>query len=436
MASTTNTKVLYIRILKVLFVLLLPLLGVPDVIAQDAESVFAAAGQRVFQILIIDTESSEKSSIGSGFLLDSSQLLVTNFHVIADAVDEPAKYRIEAKNHAGGTWNLEVADFDLVNDLALLHSNDLVELPAALPLAVKLPEQGEQIYALGNPFDLGKTIIPGTFNGLLEHRFYQKLHFSGSLNPGMSGGPAVSAAGEVVGVNVASAGNQVSFLVPIEYLVQLLDKYKSRGAGLTQESFAQEIDDQLFADQKFKFDLIMQRDWGGQLIGKVRIGESPAEFFRCWGDTDDSTDRYQKTTKRCSSQDGVYVKSSFTTGMLGVEYAWLSTDQLSVYRFHKLLGEHFSYLGTPSWKTEDDVTEYQCHRSFVAQQKLAPNVLRAMLCVRQYKNYPRLFDVIYLGLLLGDSKSAFASKFTLSGVSKDKALAFTKRFLAMQSWAL
>ena len=69
MASTTNTKVLYIRILKVLFVPLLPLLGVPDVIAQDAESVFAAAGQRVFQILIIDTESSEKSSIGSGFFV-------------------------------------------------------------------------------------------------------------------------------------------------------------------------------------------------------------------------------------------------------------------------------------------------------------------------------------------------------------------------------
>ncbi|MEL0049098.1 MAG: hypothetical protein VW867_10680, partial [Gammaproteobacteria bacterium] len=89
------------------FVPLLPLLGVPDVIAQDAESVFAAAGQRVFQILIIDTESSEKSSIGSGFLLDSSQLLVTNFHVIADAVDEPAKYR-KTTLEAHGTLRLPI----------------------------------------------------------------------------------------------------------------------------------------------------------------------------------------------------------------------------------------------------------------------------------------------------------------------------------------
>jgi hypothetical protein len=87
-----------------------------------------------------------------------------------------------------------------------------------------------------------------------------------------------------------------------------------------------------------------------------------------------------------------------------------------------------------SWASEDDVTEYQCNQDFVQQMRLKPHVWRAVFCTRQYKNYPRLFDVLYQGLLLGDSTSGVASTLSLSGVSKENALAFARKFMELQSW--
>ena len=58
------------------------------------------------------------------------------------------------------------------------------------------------------------------------------MHFAGSLNPGMGGGATLDNKEEVVGINVASAGNQVSFLVPVSDLQLLLNEYVDRGRQL------------------------------------------------------------------------------------------------------------------------------------------------------------------------------------------------------------
>ena len=55
-------------------------------------------------------------------------------------------------------------------------------------LAGRLPK-GERIYAMGNPLDLGFTIVEGTYNGLVDKSYDERIHFSGAINPGMSGGP-------------------------------------------------------------------------------------------------------------------------------------------------------------------------------------------------------------------------------------------------------
>ena len=55
---------------------------------------------------------------------------------------------------------------------------------------------------MGNPHDLGMTIIEGTYNGLIQTSRFQKILFSGSLNSGMSGGPAMDDKGRVIGVGV------------------------------------------------------------------------------------------------------------------------------------------------------------------------------------------------------------------------------------------
>ena len=87
-------------------------------------------------------------------------------------------------------------------------------------------EQGERIYSLGNPLDVGFAITEGNYNGLVQRSFYPRIFFGGALNPGMSGGPALDARGRVIGVNVAKRldAEQVSFLVPAEFARALLDK--------------------------------------------------------------------------------------------------------------------------------------------------------------------------------------------------------------------
>ena len=148
---------------------------IAPVSAQETEDIYAAARAQVYQILIIDKQSKEKAAIGSGFLLNDAGLVATNFHVVSEAVHKPEKYRIEIKSEDGEVGALTLVDFDVIHDLAIARFE---EPPAGLPplvLAEEEPEQGKRIYSLGNPYDLGHTIIPGTYNGLLEQSFYQKL---------------------------------------------------------------------------------------------------------------------------------------------------------------------------------------------------------------------------------------------------------------------
>ena len=254
-----------------------------NAVAEDAQQVNADAADRVYQILIIDKQSQEKAAIGSGFVLTSDQLLATNFHVISNAVHDPEKYRIEGKTQQGETQLLQIADFDVIHDLAILQFIEPTELPPPLEITQSDPVQGEEIYSLGNPYDLGHTIIPGTYNGLLEQSFYQKLHFSGSLNPGMSGGPAINEKSELVGVNVATSGNQISFLVPVKYLSALLEQHLERGTLLDQAQYQTTIADQLFADQNFKFDLLLNRDWQTQPLGDWLGGRRSKRVFQMLG---------------------------------------------------------------------------------------------------------------------------------------------------------
>ncbi len=117
---------------------------------------------------------------------------------------------------------------DVVNDLAVVRLDKPSESffdfePRAL--AGKLPK-GERLFAMGNPLDLGFGIVEGTYNGLVDYSYNERLHFSGALNPGMSGGPTVTVDGRIAGINVAKQmrGELVSFLVPARDAAALVEK--------------------------------------------------------------------------------------------------------------------------------------------------------------------------------------------------------------------
>src|SRR6202035_255379 len=138
--------------------------------------------------------------------------------VVSQFVLEPRTYRLEYTAADGSHGDVTVLGVDLPNDLAIIRL-DKHDAPFFTfdeqALAGDLPK-GERLYSMGNPLDLGFTIIEGTYNGLVERSYVERIHFSGAINPGMSGGPTVTADGRIVGINVSKqlGGELVSFLVP------------------------------------------------------------------------------------------------------------------------------------------------------------------------------------------------------------------------------
>lgn len=398
----------------------------------EAQALFGQASGSVYQILIIEEESGNKSAIGSGFQVAGTSLIVTNFHVVSGALHKADKYHIEYLDSAGRRDRAELVDFDVIHDLAVIRRPDAPE--GGIAIAAREVQKGESVYALGNPFDLGQTIVPGTFNGLLERSFYQKLLFSGSLNPGMSGGPAINEAGELVGVNVATSGNQISFLVPAKYVTALLDKVDQRKEALTPESYQAEIGEQLFADQAYKFALLLNLDWPTQKLGEMQVAGEVSAYFKCWGNTsDDKEQLYRMTESACTSEDTIFLSDSLQTGAIDYQYGWTTSTELGSLRFHRLLSDSYARMFTRNPAGEDDVTNYQCRTAFVQVADDPDRVNRTVQCVRQYREYPQLFDVLFLSLMLGGEQRALSSHFALSGVSRENAEAFTRKFISLTS---
>ncbi|MCK5359267.1 MAG: trypsin-like peptidase domain-containing protein, partial [Gammaproteobacteria bacterium] len=205
-----------------LYVLFMFLVSSSSYAEDKAKLIFSQSSPMVLQVKVIDKASGNKSTIGSGFQVSSSGVIATNYHVVSDFILDPEKYSIEVLDHNDKAIDATLINFDIVHDLALLKIKNL-EM-SALNLSQTQPSQGNRIYSMGNPHDLGMTIIEGTYNGLVEGSRYQKYLFSGSLNSGMSGGPVLNNAGDVIGVNVSKGGEQISFLVPVKHLKALMEQ--------------------------------------------------------------------------------------------------------------------------------------------------------------------------------------------------------------------
>ena len=98
---------------------------------------------------------------------------------------------------------------------------------------------------MGFPLDVGLTITEGVSNGRVTDSFEPRVHYSGALNAGMSGGPGLDAAGQVIGVNVAGyRGSQlVAFLVPAEHAVALVARAGAAplDVGRAREEIARQL---------------------------------------------------------------------------------------------------------------------------------------------------------------------------------------------------
>ncbi|HYD17488.1 MAG TPA: serine protease, partial [Patescibacteria group bacterium] len=336
--------------------------------------------------------------------------------------------RLEYLDEKGTRGKLKVLVADVGHDLAILQMDP--PGPAFVELGKSDRPKGTRLFALGNPHDITFTIIEGTHNGLNRESFIDKIHFSGSLNPGMSGGPVLGHDGRVVGVNVSTAGNQISFLVPVEPLKQLQQELLAQKPGYDfTASAAQYIENQLLDVQARVVDKLMADKWESVPFGPFLVPGRINTAFKCWGDTMQEEKQPYKFYSRstCQNQDRLFLDSDFDTGVFMYRYDYLqANERLSLPRFFSYYENQYEMpLGTGN-ASEDDLTNFDCHDRFV---DLAGGRWKASFCVRQYKKYPQLYDMqLYMALVSGNREGFMVTQIA-EGVSKDNALKLAQKFM-------
>ena len=168
---------------------------------------------------------------GTGFFVDASGHIVTNYHVVQGAS------AVKVGLSDGVTVDGTVLGFDSANDLAVVR----VEIEGRVVVPVRLGDSdalivGEPVAAIGHPFGLQRTLTTGIISAtsrtrppLLSGGRLQRglIQTDAALNPGNSGGPLINAAGEVIGVN-ATAESPVrgsvgtNFAVPVNLVTRFL----------------------------------------------------------------------------------------------------------------------------------------------------------------------------------------------------------------------
>ncbi len=405
-------------------------------LSNAAERVYDIAKPRILQIRTLLQAAGRQSTLGSGFLVSADGLAITNYHVVSQFALDPKTYRLEYLAPDGAKGALKLLAFDVAHDLAVVKVDG-----ASLPffefdpraLEGRLPK-GERIYAMGNPLDLGFTIIEGTYNGLVDKSYDERIHFSGAINPGMSGGPVAGSDARIVGVNVAKRldGEQVGFLVPARFAAALLERAR-KGPALVVDKAREEVGRQLDGWQAAFYESLRGQGFRKSEHGPYRGLESAAPWMTCWAST--NADQLPKpraavNTTRCSSATGIFVSDKILTGRVDITYSYYKSIDLNAFQFAK-------ELSSRSWGFDRGgkrLTEQECRDDFVAGASSRPPV-RATWCMRAYREFEGLYNVTLLALTQDRSREALLARLSMQGVSYANAVAMGRRFLEAIEWA-
>ena len=169
-----------------------------------------------------------ESGSGTGFIINNSGIIVTNYHVVEGA----SKLVVTLSNNS--QWPGKLVGADPNNDLAIVHiqaptdSYDILKFSPSNDIVV-----GQKVLALGNPFGLRQTLTTGIISALGRtiaakngRKIEGIIQTDAAINPGNSGGPLLDSEGNVIGINTAIIGSSgsvgIGFAVPSNTALRIL----------------------------------------------------------------------------------------------------------------------------------------------------------------------------------------------------------------------
>lgn len=177
-------------------------------------------------------------SNGSGFIVSSDGLIVTNAHVVAN------KRGVRVKLTNGETYNATVQDVDQAADIATIKINVKNPLPTLRLGKSSDVRQGEFVVAMGSPFSLKNTITSGIVSSAqrgskelgLSNSNMDYIQTDATIDFGNSGGPLINLDGEVIGINTMKVTAGISFAIPSDRVRLFLDRSANKQKSWFGES--------------------------------------------------------------------------------------------------------------------------------------------------------------------------------------------------------
>jgi len=399
-------------------------------LSDDAKVRLDAARDSVVQIRGFFDKSASSAFHGSGFAVDDGRRIVTNYHVVAPAVLYPHQYRLEYLASDGRTGRLHVLAIDVRDDLAIVAAEDL-ELPP-LTLRSEIPAQGERAWSIGFPLNLGLTITEGVANGLVEDSTVQRIHYTGAINGGMSGGPALDRRGRVYGVNVSViTGRQlVGFVVPAMRIPALLARAKD---PLDQAQSAQQLRRYVTA-QVLAYEAGVLEDLpdtiGTQTVRGYVLPTQIARRIECSTVDERSPHaRMRVETVNCRIPARIEVQPGLSVAGLSIQHRILQSAGLHPWQFERQvnrLAEAPQRAGASA-----HLAPFACRDALVTLDGFDA---RVSTCVRQYRLFSGLYDFDVTVVGIDDTSQALVSRLALQGVAFESGKRIMERYLGALRW--
>ena len=190
---------------------------VADPFAVEFERFFALQRDRL----------ADETSVGSGIIVDSHGLVLTNYHVVQRASN------VMVRLLDGDRWPAVPVAYDVDNDLCLLQLTGDLSGESLVAIAFALPDDlllGETVVTVGNPFGLENSVSTGVLSA--RNRSYREgdvafddiLQTDAAINPGNSGGPLINLDGKLIGMNLAIRRDAegIGFAIPLRRIEAVL----------------------------------------------------------------------------------------------------------------------------------------------------------------------------------------------------------------------
>jgi len=198
---------------------------------QTSDQLLKHLGPCVVRVMALEP-GGQPINQGSGFLITTNGLVVTNYHIIKGSASLSLFYENGRRIEVEG-----IAASDPDGDLALIKIRGSLPAPLQFPKDSEPPAHGSLVYAIGNPLGTANTITEGKISGMRkDNHGTMQIQTSASVSPGCSGGPLLNEDGKVLGV-ATNFGQNKSFAIDRSQIQKLLESYKGKVVATSKQQW-------------------------------------------------------------------------------------------------------------------------------------------------------------------------------------------------------